>query len=106
LVIDVGPLRTSSAYRLVFSAQTLTVLTTAFTNVAINLHVYQVTGSSVQVGLVSLVFGLSLLAGLLAGGVLADRADRRRVVLISRTISGVLLAGLAINAASAHPLLW
>jgi ENTS family enterobactin (siderophore) exporter len=105
LVIDITPLRTSRAYRLVFAAQTLTVLTTALTNVAINLHVYQVTGSSVQVGLVSLVFGLALLAGLLAGGVLADRLDRRRLILGTRVLVAVVLAGLAVNAASPHPML-
>ncbi|WP_158881418.1 enterobactin transporter EntS [Amycolatopsis anabasis] len=106
LVIDVKPLRTSAGYRLVFGAQTLTVLTTALTNVAINLHVYQLTGSSVQVGLVGLVFGLALLGGLLAGGVLADRMDRRRLVLSTRAVVAVVLAGLAINAASPSPLLW
>src|SRR5262249_38698494 len=86
--------------------QTLTVLTTAFTNVAINLHVYQITGSSVGVGLVSLVFGLSLLTGLLAGGVLSDRVDRRRLILSSRIFAGAVLARLAANAAIPHPLLW
>lgn len=104
-VIDVTPLRTSRNYRLVFAAQTLTVLTTALTNVAINLHVYQVTGSSVQVGLVSLVFGMALLAGLLAGGVLADRVDRRRIILSTRVIVAVVLAGLAVNADMPHPML-
>lgn len=105
LVIDVTPLRTSPAYRRVFAAQTLTVLTTALTNVAINLHVYQLTGSSVQVGLVSLVFGLALLAGLLAGGVLADRLDRRRLILGTRSLVALVLAGLAVNAAMPQPVL-
>ncbi|WP_235716094.1 enterobactin transporter EntS [Amycolatopsis sp. ATCC 39116] len=106
MVIDVTPLRSASAYRLVFAAQTLTVLTTALTNVAINLHVYQVTGSSVQVGLVSLVFGIALLGGLLAGGVMADRVDRRRLILTTRAVVAVVLGGLAVNAAIPHPMLW
>ncbi|TVT10628.1 enterobactin transporter EntS [Amycolatopsis bartoniae] len=105
LVIDVTPLRTSPGYRRVFTAQTLTVLTTALTNVAINVHVYQVTGSSVQVGLVSLAFGLALLAGLLVGGVLADRLDRRRLILGTRALVSLVLAGLAVNAAMPHPVL-
>ncbi|WP_236789559.1 enterobactin transporter EntS [Amycolatopsis sp. GM8] len=105
LVIDTTPLRTSPGYRRVFAAQTLTVLTTALTNVGINLHVYQLTGSSVQVGLVSLVFGFALLVGLLSGGVLADRLDRRRLILGTRSVVAVILAGLAINAAMPHPAL-
>ena len=103
MVIDITPLRAGRAYRLVFAAQTLTVLTTALTNVAINLHVYQVTGSSVQVGLVSLAFGLALLVGLLAGGVLADRFDRRRLVLGTRAVVAAVLVALAVNAAMPHP---
>jgi len=103
VIIDVTPLRTSRAYRLVFAAQTLTVLTTTLTNVAINLHVYQVTDSSVQVGLVSLVFGFALLVGLLAGGVLADRFDRRRLTLGTRLIVAFVLGGLAVNAAMPEP---
>lgn len=106
LVIDISPLRTDPAYRLVFAAQTVTVLTTALTNVAINLHVYQITGSSVQVGLVGLVFGAALLVGLLAGGVLADRVDRRKLILGSRGVVAVVLGGLAVNAASPSPSLW
>ncbi|WP_199785891.1 MULTISPECIES: enterobactin transporter EntS [Actinomycetes] len=106
LVIDVTPLRTSPGFRRIFAAQTLTVVTTALTNVGINLHVYQLTGSSAQVGLVSLVFGLALLAGLLAGGVAADRMDRRALVLGTRSVVAVVLAGLAINAALPHPMLW
>lgn len=103
IVIDITPVRTEPAFRLVFAAQAVTTFTTALTNVAINLHVFQLTGSSVQVGAVGLVFGLALLAGLLGGGVLADRHERRRLVLASRIAVAVVLAGLAINAASPAP---
>ena len=106
LVIDVTPLRASVPFRRVFAAQTLTVVGSSLTNVGVNLQVFQLTGSSLQVGLVSLVFGLALFGGLLAGGVLADRLDRRRVVLGTRAGVAVVLAGLAVNAALPGPTLW
>ncbi|CAM01972.1 probable multidrug resistance transporter, MFS superfamily [Saccharopolyspora erythraea NRRL 2338] len=82
------------------------MLGTHLTMVAVNLQVYQLSGSSLQVGLVGFVFGVSLLAGLLAGGVLADRVDRRKVVLGTRAAVVVVFAGLAVNAAVPHPQLW
>ncbi|MDX3658025.1 enterobactin transporter EntS [Streptomyces sp. ID05-26A] len=106
LIVDVTPLREDPAYRLVFAAQTVTVLTTALTNVAINLHVYQITGSSVQVGLVGLAFGAALLVGLLTGGVLADRNERRKLILGSRVVVAVVLGALAVNASLPSPSLW
>jgi ENTS family enterobactin (siderophore) exporter len=106
LVIDVAPLRTSVPFRRVFAAQTLTVIGSSLTNVGVNLQVFQLTGSSLQVGFVSLVFGVALLLGLLTGGVLADRLDRRKVVLGTRAVVAVVLAGLAINAALPSPMLW
>lgn len=103
LVIDIEPLRRSGAFRRVFAAQTLSVLGASLTNVGINLQVYQLTKSSLQVGLVGLVFGATLLAGLIAGGVLADRTDRRKVVLGSRAGTALILTGLAVNAALPSP---
>ncbi|WP_370949201.1 enterobactin transporter EntS [Amycolatopsis sp. cg5] len=103
LVIDIEPLRRSGAFRRVFAAQTLSVIGASLTNVGINLQVYQLTKSSLQVGLVGLVFGATLLAGLIAGGVLADRSDRRKVILGSRAGTALILTGLAVNAALPAP---
>ncbi|GHJ41197.1 enterobactin transporter EntS [Streptomyces sp. TS71-3] len=106
VVVDVAPLRASRSFRLVFATQAISMIGTQLTSVAASLQVYELTGSSVQVGLMSLVLGLSLLVGLVLGGVLADRADRRRVVLTTRAVTAVVIAGLALNAASPHPHVW
>ena len=60
-MIDVAPLRTSAGFRLVFAAQAISMLGAGLTSVAVFLQVYQLTESSLQVGLVGLVFGLSVL---------------------------------------------
>ena len=49
--------------------------------VAVAYQVYELTRSSLAVGLVSLAQVLPLIAGALLGGSLADAADRRRVLL-------------------------
>jgi ENTS family enterobactin (siderophore) exporter len=106
VVVDVTPLRSSRDFRLVFATMAISMLGTHLTSVAASLQIYHLTGSSVQVGLMSLVLGLSLLVGLVAGGVLADRVDRRRVVLVTRAITAVVIAGLAVNAALPDPQVW
>ncbi|MFD8495274.1 enterobactin transporter EntS [Amycolatopsis sp. NPDC059657] len=103
LVIDIEPLRRSGAFRRVFAAQTLSVLGASLTNVGVNLQVYHLTKSSLQVGLVSLTFGIALLVGLVVGGVVADRTDRRKVILGSRLLAALVLAGFSVNAALPSP---
>lgn len=106
VVIDVTPLRVSTGFRFVFAAQAISMIGTNLTMVAANLQVYQLTGSSLQVGLVGLALGLALLFGLLFGGVLADRVDRRKIIISTRAVVVVVLAGLAVNAALPQPQLW
>ncbi|MER6347264.1 enterobactin transporter EntS [Streptomyces sp. NPDC001595] len=106
VVVDVAPLRASGPFRLVFATQAISMVGTHLTSVAASVQVYTLTGSSVQVGLMSLALGLALLVGLLAGGLLADRVDRRRIVLVTRTVTAVVIAALAVNAALAEPRVW
>ncbi|MCD7440944.1 enterobactin transporter EntS [Streptomyces lincolnensis] len=106
IVVDVAPLRSSRNFRLVFATQTISMVGTHLTSVAASIQVYALTGSTVQVGLMSLVLGLALLVGLIAGGVLADRVDRRRIVLVTRAATAAVIAGLAVNAALPQPRVW
>lgn len=106
VVVDIGPLRSAPRFRLVFAAQVISMLGTNLTMVAVNLQVYELTRSSLQVGAVAFVFGLSLMVGMLAGGVLADRADRRTVVVSTRAIVVLVFVGLAVNSALPAPHLW
>jgi MFS transporter, ENTS family, enterobactin (siderophore) exporter len=52
-----------------------------------------------QVGLVSFVLGASLLVGFLTGGVLADRMDRRRLILLSSAGVATAFALFTLNTA-------
>jgi ENTS family enterobactin (siderophore) exporter len=106
VVVDVAPLRSGRNFRLVFATQAISMVGTHLTSVAASVQVYDLTGSSLQVGLMSLVLGLSLLVGLVAGGLLADRADRRRIVLVTRALTALVIAALAVNAALPEPRAW
>lgn len=105
-VIDVRPLRTSRDFRLVFSGRLISLVGTGLTTVGTSVQVFHLTNSSLQVGLVNLTQGVPLLIGLLTGGLLADRLDRRSVVVVCRMAMGVTVAGLAVNELTAHPRLW
>ncbi|MBP2473250.1 ENTS family enterobactin (siderophore) exporter [Crossiella equi] len=103
LVLDTAPLRHSKPFRLVFAVQVIAMVGTNLTVVAANLQVFALTRSSLQVGLVSLVLGVALLFGLLAGGVLADRVSKRVVIVGTRLGVVAVLGVLAWNSASPEP---
>ena len=64
--------------------------------VAANLyHVYQLTGSVTQTGLVGAAQAVALLVLSPLGGVLADRWDRRRLLQASQAVAMVVAAALA-----------
>ncbi|WP_433479088.1 enterobactin transporter EntS [Spirillospora sp. CA-142024] len=103
LVMDIGPLRDSRPFRNVFIARTVSVVGIGMLAVALPVQVYEMTGSTVHVGGVSAAEGFALLAGFLWGGVLADRHDRRRLMLRARAAAGAGFALLALNAFLAAP---
>lgn len=98
LALDIGPLRDSRPFRNVFIARTVSVFGIGMLAVSVPVQVYALTGSTVQVGAVSAAEGFALLAGFLWGGALADRRDRRRLMVRARTASGIAFALLALNA--------
>lgn len=68
------------------------------TSVAVAVQMYEVTGSPLHIGLVSLARALPVVVGVLIGGVLADRHDRRLLMLATRLPLTLVSAALAVNA--------
>jgi MFS family permease len=64
--------------------------------VAGSIVVYQLTGSALAVGLLNFVGYLPIFLFSIAGGVVSDRFDRRRVVIVTHVISGTVAATLAL----------
>ncbi|MFG2502096.1 MFS transporter [Streptomyces sp. NPDC048441] len=68
-------------YRIFLAIQTLSALGDSFSYVAIPLLVLHSTGSVVQMGLVTGLTGVASIATGLFAGVIADRVDRRRLLM-------------------------
>ncbi|MFC9896299.1 enterobactin transporter EntS [Nocardia sp. NPDC127579] len=106
LVIDIAPLRSSRAFRYAFAARLISLLGIGLLIVAIPAQMYQLTRSNLQVAAVSVVLAAAMFVGSLAGGVLADRFDRRRTIQFSRTAAGLGFLVLGGNALLDDPAVW
>jgi hypothetical protein len=106
LLADVGPLRRSREFRLLFGGQFVSFLGSQLTVVAVAFQVFVLTGSSFQVGLVSLVQFPALLAGSAVGGAVADSMDRRRLLVVMQLALAGASAGLGVNATLDEPQVW
>lgn len=96
---DIEPLRSSREYRLLWSGQLVSQAGTALRYVAIPYQIYLLTGSSFAVGLIGLFSALPLIAFSLFGGVIADRVDRRRLLVATQACLAIVSAALAISTA-------
>ena len=73
------------------------------TLVAIPFQVYELTGSTLAVGLISLFELVPLLAFALVGGAIADATDRRRLILLTEIGFMAVTGGLVVNALLPEP---
>jgi MFS family permease len=106
VLADIGPLRRSTDLRYLLVGQTVTNTGSALTQVAIPFQVYEITRSSLLVGVLALLQLVPYLSLGLLGGALADAIDRRRLVRLTEAgLAGCLIA-LAANASVRHPHLW
>jgi MFS family permease len=103
---DLTPLRASRDFRLLYTSRTVTALGTQATEVALLVQARQLTGSTFAVGLLGAVEVVPLVVFGLYGGVLADRLDRRRLMVWCEAALGVCAALLMLNALAARPAVW
>jgi MFS family permease len=106
MAVDVGPLRESRPFRWLWLGQSVSYVGSQIVGVAVPYQVYQLTGSTLAVGLISLVELVPLLTLTLIGGSLADAVDRRTMLLWTET--GLLLTGIGfvVNASLDEPYVW
>jgi MFS family permease len=93
-------------YRWLYGGELVSSVGREITIVAVPYQVFQLTHSSLAVGLVGLANIVPLILFSLIGGAIADAVDRRRLMLIMQCILGATSAGLAFNAAAPQPVLW
>lgn len=103
IAVDVSPLRSSRDFRLLVLGSLVTNLGTQATLVALPYQVYVQTRSPFLTGLLGAV-ELGPIAGFsLYGGALADRLDRRRLLLVDQVALVAIAAGLSAGAFLGHP---
>jgi MFS family permease len=74
--------------------------------VAVPFQVYQLTGSTLLVGLLGIAQLIPLLLTSVVGGALVDSIDRRRLLVLSNLATMATALALAFNAALDQPIVW
>lgn len=83
-------------FNLYWTGVVLSEIGTRGTFAAVLYHVYQLSGSSLQVGFVGLAQAVALLVISPLGGAIADRLDRRRLLQTAQAFSLTVSLGLAV----------
>lgn len=100
LLPDVEPLRASREFRLLWIGQLVSQGGSSLRLVAVPYQVYVLTGSTFAVGLIGLFQAVPLIVLSLWGGVIADRVDRLRLLLVTQTLLALVSAAFAIATVS------
>ena len=103
LLLDISPLRRSRDFRLLYVGQLISGLGSALTYVVLPVQMYQLTRSTVMVGLLGVAEFVPMLLVAFLGGPLADRLNRRALILGTESFMAVTLAGLTLNALLPSP---
>jgi MFS family permease len=104
--IDIGPLRRHRDFRFLFVGQAASFFGSMVTYVALPFQTYELTNSTLAVGLLSLAEFVPLMVMAFIGGALSDAFDRRRMVQIAELGSGLGVGILLVNALLPHPRTW
>ncbi len=103
ILLDLSLLKTNPSFRAIFFARMLSVFALGMLTVGVPIQMQSLTGSTLQVGIVVALDGIGMFIGLMLGGILADRYDRRLLILFARAICGFGFVALSFNAALATP---
>lgn len=103
LLLDLSPLRRHRDYRLLYMGQTLSFVGSMLSYVAVPYQVYELTRSSLWVGLLGSVQLVPLAVAGLFGGALADAMDRRRMLVVCELVLALAALGMVLNAALPRP---
>ncbi|GII57427.1 MFS transporter [Planotetraspora thailandica] len=100
------PLRGNRGFLIFLVVQTLSSAGDSFSLVALPLLVLHTTGSVTQMGLVTALAGAAAIVSGMFAGVLADRADRRRLLIACDALRAVLYAVVPLAWVLAGPQMW
>ncbi len=105
-LVDVTPLKVSRDFRRLFIGRSISDFGDEIVAVVVPFQVYEITGSTLAVGLIGLVELVPVLVFPILGGAFADALERRRLTITTHTILAAMSALMAVNAFLDEPLLW
>lgn len=105
-VVDAAPLRQVPGFRWMFFGMLLQQTGRQLTVVAVPIQVFQLTGSTLAVGLLGLAQLLPLLVMSLVGGALADAVNRRLLLIMAQLSLAATGFALMANALLPAPKIW
>ncbi|MFK8258441.1 enterobactin transporter EntS [Erwinia sp. AnSW2-5] len=106
ILLDFSLLKNNAHFRAIFCARMLSVFSLGMLAVGVPIQIQAMTGSTLQVGVAVMLDGIGMFIGLMLGGILADRFDRRKLILFARGTCGIGFAALSLNAFLPEPSLW
>ncbi len=106
LTIDIAPLRASRDYRLLYVGQFVSGFGSAISYVVLPWQMYQLTHSSLAVGMIGVVEFAPMFLMAFIGGALADYIDRRRLIFLSELGLALCCIVLVVNSLSPDPRPW
>ncbi len=109
VAVDIEPLRGSRDFRRLWFGTGISAIGSQITTIAIPYQVYQLTGSTLLVGLLGIAALVPMLTVPLYAGAVADAVDRRRLLLLSDVALAavtVMLLGNALLDSPSVPLLF
>lgn len=105
MFIDLSPFRHKN-FRRLFFGQLISAFGTQMTAVVVPFQVFLMTQSTFYTGLISGVEFIFIFFSSLLGGVLADRFEKRKILIWTEIALSILPLGLAFNSLYAAPSLW
>ena len=96
--VDLSPLKESPAFARMWIGATITGIGSQMTIVAVGLHIYALTASTLAVSLVAAFALVPMILAGLYGGALADSFDRRIVALVAAIVAWTSTAAIALIA--------
>lgn len=106
LTLDVSLLKTNRNFRNLWLSSLITRFGSMITYVAVPYQIKELTGSYIAVGLIAVFQVVPLIFFGLYGGSIADRYDRKKVVLWCELGFLSLVTALMVNSLSANPSIW
>lgn len=105
MFIDLSPFRHKN-FRRLFFGQLISAFGTQMTAVVIPFQIYMITDSTFYTGLISGVEFIFIFFSSLLGGVLADRFEKRKILIWAEIGLSIVPLGLALNSLLDAPHLW